>query len=120
MRASFLVMGPLLGRKGVARIPLPGGCAIGARPIDLHLKGFKALGAEVTIHEEGHYAYVEAVAGPQGLISNTVVKPFRADDTWWEAAWKSRTPPVRKEGSYEPSFFSCFPGLWLKPGGHVL
>ena len=53
-------------------------------------------------------------------ISNTVVKLLSADDTWWEAAWKSRTPPVRKEGSYEPSFFSCFPGLWLKPGGHVL
>ena len=49
MRASFLVMGPLLGRKGIARIPLPGGCAIGARPIDLHLKGFKALGAEVEV-----------------------------------------------------------------------
>ena len=76
MRASFLVMGPLLGRKGVARIPLPGGCAIGARPIDLHLKGFKALGAEVTIHEEGHYAYVEAVAGPQGLIGDRIYLDF--------------------------------------------
>ena len=76
MRASFLVMGPLLGRKGVARIPLPGGCAIGARPIDLHLKGFKALGAEVTIHEEGHFAYVEAVAGPQGLIGDRIYLDF--------------------------------------------
>ena len=76
MRASFLVMGPLLGRKGIARIPLPGGCAIGARPIDLHLKGFKALGAEVTIHEEGHYAYVEAVAGPQGLIGDRIYLDF--------------------------------------------
>ena len=69
-------MGPLLGRKGIARIPLPGGCAIGARPIDLHLKGFKALGAEVTIHEEGHYAYVEAVAGPQGLIGDRIYLDF--------------------------------------------
>ncbi len=76
MRASFLVMGPLLGRKGVARIPLPGGCAIGARPIDLHLKGFKALGAEVTIHEEGAYAYVEAAAGPQGLIGDRIYLDF--------------------------------------------
>ena len=76
MRASFLVMGPLLGRKGVARIPLPGGCAIGARPIDLHLKGFKALGAEVTIHEDKHYAYVEAVAGPQGLIGDRIYLDF--------------------------------------------
>ena len=76
MRASFLVMGPLLGRKGIARIPLPGGCAIGARPIDLHLKGFKALGAIVTIHEEGSYAYVEAVAGPQGLIGDRIYLDF--------------------------------------------
>ncbi len=56
MRASFLVMGPLLARKGRARISLPGGCAIGSRPVDLHLKGFSALGA--TIHT-GH-GYVEA------------------------------------------------------------
>ncbi|MBM7853728.1 UDP-N-acetylglucosamine 1-carboxyvinyltransferase [Desulfohalotomaculum tongense] len=47
MRASFLVMGPLLARTGKARISLPGGCAIGTRPIDLHLKGFHALGAEI-------------------------------------------------------------------------
>lgn len=49
MRASFLVMGPLLARKKHARIPLPGGCAIGSRPIDQHLKGFEAMGAEFTI-----------------------------------------------------------------------
>lgn len=47
MRASFLVMGPLLGRMGKAKNGLPGGCSIGARPIDLHLKGFKALGVEI-------------------------------------------------------------------------
>ncbi len=56
MRASFLVMGPLLARKGRARISMPGGCAIGSRPIDLHLKGFAALGAEI---ELGH-GFVEA------------------------------------------------------------
>ena len=49
MRASILIMGPLLARKGKARIPLPGGCAIGARPIDLHLKGLEALGAVITV-----------------------------------------------------------------------
>lgn len=47
MRASFLVMGPLLARMGEAKISLPGGCAIGTRPIDLHLKGFEALGAKI-------------------------------------------------------------------------
>lgn len=49
MRASFLVMGPLLSRKGKARIALPGGCAIGTRPIDQHLKGFEAMGAKIEI-----------------------------------------------------------------------
>ncbi|SDN12801.1 UDP-N-acetylglucosamine 1-carboxyvinyltransferase [Fictibacillus solisalsi] len=49
MRASFLVMGPLLARVGIARIALPGGCAIGSRPIDQHLKGFEAMGATVKI-----------------------------------------------------------------------
>lgn len=56
MRASFLIMGPLLARCGKAKISLPGGCAIGTRPIDLHLKGFEALGAKITI---GH-GYIEA------------------------------------------------------------
>ena len=44
MRASFFIMGPLLARMGKARIHMPGGCAIGARPVDIHLKGFEALG----------------------------------------------------------------------------
>ncbi|WP_432662601.1 UDP-N-acetylglucosamine 1-carboxyvinyltransferase [Wukongibacter baidiensis] len=58
MRASFLVIGPLLARMGRARVSLPGGCAIGARPIDLHLKGLSALGAKIDL---GH-GYVEAQA----------------------------------------------------------
>ena len=49
MRASFLVMGPLLTRLGKAKTSMPGGCAIGTRPIDLHLKGFRALGAEIDV-----------------------------------------------------------------------
>lgn len=53
MRASFLVMGSLLAREGYAKIPLPGGCAIGSRPIDLHLKGFSAMGAEIS-QEHGY------------------------------------------------------------------
>jgi UDP-N-acetylglucosamine 1-carboxyvinyltransferase len=48
MRASFLVLGPLLARKGHARVSLPGGCAIGPRPINLHLEGLKALGADIS------------------------------------------------------------------------
>ena len=70
MRASFLVMGPLLARTGEARISMPGGCAIGTRPIDLHLKGFKALGAKITI---GH-GFVEAKADK--LIGSTIYLDF--------------------------------------------
>src|SRR5699024_1501804 len=58
MRASIVVMGPLLARNGHAKVAMPGGCAIGKRPIDLHLKGFQALGA--TIRQEN--GYIEAIA----------------------------------------------------------
>jgi len=58
MRASFLLMGPLLARYGKAEVSLPGGCAIGSRPIDLHLKGFAALGARINKRA----GYIEAVA----------------------------------------------------------
>ncbi len=58
MRASVLVMGPLLGRFGEVSVSLPGGCAIGARPIDQHLKGFEAMGAEITITD----GFVKATA----------------------------------------------------------
>lgn len=70
MRASFLVMGPLLARLGEARISLPGGCAIGVRPIDLHLKGFEALGAEVVI---GH-GYIQAKA--KKLVGSKIYLDF--------------------------------------------
>ncbi|MGI6731794.1 MAG: UDP-N-acetylglucosamine 1-carboxyvinyltransferase [Anaerovoracaceae bacterium] len=70
MRASILAMGPLLARTGKARIALPGGCAIGARPINLHLKGFQALGATIT---EGH-GYVEACADK--LVGSNVYLDF--------------------------------------------
>ena len=71
MRASFLVMGPLLSRFQEARISLPGGCAIGSRPIDLHLKGFEALGAQIIL---GH-GFIEARA-PQGLKGARVYLDF--------------------------------------------
>jgi UDP-N-acetylglucosamine 1-carboxyvinyltransferase len=58
MRASVLVLGPLLARAGSVRVSLPGGCAIGVRPIDFHLKAFRKLGAEVALH----HGYVEASA----------------------------------------------------------
>ena len=66
MRASIVVMGPLLARNGHAKVAMPGGCAIGKRPIDLHLKGFQALGAKI-IQKNG---YIEAIADE--LIGNTI------------------------------------------------
>src|SRR5262252_2035817 len=53
MRASILVLGPLVARCGQARVSLPGGCAIGTRPVDLHIKGLEALGAEISV-EQGY------------------------------------------------------------------
>lgn len=70
MRASILVMGPMLAREGRARIPLPGGCAIGKRPIDLHLKGLTALGAKIT-EDNG---YVDAMADK--LVGTTIYLDF--------------------------------------------
>ncbi len=63
MRASVLVMGPVLARKGKVRMPLPGGCTIGARPIDLHLKGFTALGAKVVEGRDYVEAYADKLVG---------------------------------------------------------
>lgn len=71
MRASFLVMGPLLARKGRAQISLPGGCSIGARPIDLHLKAFEAMGAVINL-ENGD---IEATA-PNGLKGAQIYLDF--------------------------------------------
>ncbi|NMB09056.1 MAG: UDP-N-acetylglucosamine 1-carboxyvinyltransferase, partial [Tissierellia bacterium] len=71
MRASFLVMGPLLARFGHTKTSLPGGCAIGARPIDLHLKGFKALGANLEVNDTKIGASAE-----QGLIGSTIYLDF--------------------------------------------
>ncbi|MEE4208099.1 MAG: UDP-N-acetylglucosamine 1-carboxyvinyltransferase [Parvularcula sp.] len=71
MRASFNVLGPILAREGQAKVSLPGGCAIGARPVDLHLEAFKAMGAEIDL-EDG---YVVAAA-PHGLKGAEIRFPF--------------------------------------------
>ena len=71
MRASALVLGPLVARCGEARVSLPGGCAIGTRPLDLHLKGLQQLGAEVGLDN----GYIEARA-PNGLVGAEIAFPF--------------------------------------------
>ncbi len=69
MRASILVLGPLLARFGKAKVSLPGGCAIGQRPVDQHIKGLQALGAEITVDE----GYIYAVA-PKGRLQGASVR----------------------------------------------
>src|SRR4051794_35698590 len=72
MRASILVLGPLVARAGEATVSLPGGCAIGMRPVDLHLKALEALGAELEIAA----GYVKAKAPAGGLTGGTIPFPF--------------------------------------------
>ena len=71
MRASFNVLGPLVARTGQAKVSLPGGCTIGARPVDLHLKALEALGARIDLHEG--YVYAQA---PRGLTGGRIEFPF--------------------------------------------
>lgn len=74
MRASTMVMGPLLARCGKCVMPMPGGCSIGKRPIDLHLKGFRALGATVEFDEDKEHVIL--TAGPDGLVGDAIYLDF--------------------------------------------
>ncbi len=99
MRASVLVLGPLVARHGRARISLPGGCAIGARPIDQHLKGLEALGAETTLSE----GYIEARA--KRLVGATVyfdLKTVTGTENLMMAAATARGTTVLKNAAREP------------------
>jgi UDP-N-acetylglucosamine 1-carboxyvinyltransferase len=71
MRASVLVLGPLVARFGRAKVSLPGGCAIGTRPVDLHLKGLEQMGAAITLDS----GYIEATAPPGGLKGAKIIFP---------------------------------------------
>ena len=100
MRASFLIMGPLLARYGHSKISLPGGCAIGTRPIDLHLKGFEALGATVDI---GH-GYIEAKA-PNGLTGARIYLDFPsvgATENIIMAASMAKGQTILENAAHEP------------------
>ncbi|MFO0295656.1 MAG: UDP-N-acetylglucosamine 1-carboxyvinyltransferase [Rhodospirillales bacterium] len=100
MRASVLVLGPLVAREGRARVSLPGGCAIGARPVDLHLKGLEAMGARIELSE----GYVDALA-PQGLRGAEIVFPFvsvGATENLLMAATLARGTTVLRNAAREP------------------
>ena len=100
MRASILVLGPLLARAGHAVVSLPGGCAIGARPVDLHLKALEAMGAELELRD----GYVHARA-PGGLRGGVVEFPFvsvGATENALMAATLARGTTVLKNAAREP------------------
>ena len=100
MRASFVIMGPLLARYGKAKISMPGGCAIGTRPIDLHLKGFEALGAEIEI---GH-GFISATA-PNGLKGTSIYLDFPsvgATENIIMAACMAEGQTILENASQEP------------------
>ncbi len=100
MRASVLVLGPLVAGAGRARVSLPGGCAIGTRPVDLHLKGLQQLGATIELHE----GYIEASA-PQGLTGAEIVFPLvsvGATENLLMAATLARGETVLSNAAREP------------------
>jgi len=73
MRASILVLGPLIARNGYAKVSLPGGCAIGARPVDLHLKGLEKLGAELIIEHGYIIAKAKKLIGAEYTFDKVTV-----------------------------------------------
>ena len=100
MRASILVLGPMLAREGRAVVSLPGGCAIGARPVDLHLKALEAMGADLDLRD----GYVHAKA-PRGLKGAVVEFPFvsvGATENALMAATLAKGTTVLKNAAREP------------------
>ncbi|HEX8125308.1 MAG TPA: UDP-N-acetylglucosamine 1-carboxyvinyltransferase [Allosphingosinicella sp.] len=101
MRASILVLGPLVARAGEATVSLPGGCAIGMRPVDLHLKALEALGAEIEVAA----GYVRAKAPEGGLRGGTITFPFvsvGATENALMAAVLARGETVIENAAREP------------------
>lgn len=100
MRASFNVLGPLIARTGHAKVSLPGGCTIGARPVDLHLEALRQLGASIDLHEG--YVYAQA---PRGLTGAEIAFPFvsvGATEHAMLAAVLARGETVLRNAACEP------------------
>jgi UDP-N-acetylglucosamine 1-carboxyvinyltransferase len=100
MRASFNVLGPLLARTGQAKVSLPGGCTIGARPVDLHLKALEALGARIDLHEG--YVYAQAPRGLKGAIINFPINSVGATEHAMLAAVLADGDTVLENAAAEP------------------
>lgn len=115
MRASFLIMGPMLARFGYCKLSLPGGCNIGSRPIDLHLKGFKALGADINVG----YGFVEAKASQ--LMGNRIYLDFPsvgATENILMAASVAKGTTIIENAAEEPEIWDLI-GLLNKMGADI-
>ncbi|TDI68517.1 MAG: UDP-N-acetylglucosamine 1-carboxyvinyltransferase [Alphaproteobacteria bacterium] len=118
MRASILVLGGLVAREGVAKVSLPGGCAIGNRPVDLHLKGLEQLGAAIDVQG----GYIEARA-PKGLTGAHIVFPFvsvGATENLMIAATLARGETVLANAAREPEVVdlaNCLVAMGAKIAG---
>ena len=106
MRASFYVAGPLLSRFGEAEVPLPGGCVIGARPVDYHIMGFKALGAEVQDRHGVMYARAGRLRGADVLLDGRT-RSVGATVNIMLAAVLAEGTTVIENASREPEVVSC-------------
>ena len=119
MRASILVLGPMLARAGQAVVSLPGGCAIGARPVDLHLKAMEALGAQIELRD----GYVHAKA-PQCLKGATIEFPFvsvGATENALLAATLAQGTTILKQAAREPEIVDlaeCLIAMGAQIDGH--
>lgn len=100
MRASFNVLGPLLARTGQAKVSLPGGCTIGARPVDLHLKALEALGARIDLHEG--YVYAQAPRGLKGAVITFPINSVGATEHAMLAAVLADGDTVLENAAAEP------------------
>jgi UDP-N-acetylglucosamine 1-carboxyvinyltransferase len=100
MRASILVLGPMLARDGQAIVSLPGGCAIGARPVDLHLKGLQAMGATIKLQEG--YIHATAKGGLKGAIIDFPFASVGATENILMAATLAKGTTIIKNAAREP------------------
>lgn len=99
LRASFFVIGPLLARLGVARVPLPGGCAIGSRPVDLHVRGLEAMGANVQFEHGVVLAYARKLRGAKIYLDFPSVG---ATETLMMAATLAEGETIIENAAQEP------------------
>lgn len=100
MRASILVLGPMLARDGQAVVSLPGGCAIGARPVDLHLRALEAMGADLDLRDG--YVHAKATGGLRGTVFEFPVVSVGATENALMAATLAKGTTVLKNAAREP------------------